>query len=50
MSIKKHADLTSVLPLMIYDNRCYLCAKFAKIVSVFARKKFLIAGLVQILV
>jgi len=37
-------DLTSILPLMIYDNRCYLCAKFAKIVSIFSRRKFLIVG------
>jgi hypothetical protein len=29
---------------MIYDDRCYLCAKFAKIVSFFARKKILIVG------
>ena len=40
----KHVDLTSVLPLMIYDDKCYLCAKFAKIVSILARKKFLIVG------
>ncbi len=37
-------DLTRILPLMIYDDRCYLCAKFAKIVSIFARKKILIVG------
>ncbi len=37
-------DLTRILPLMIYDDRCYLCAKFAKIVSFFARKKILIVG------
>ncbi len=29
---------------MIYDDMCYLCAKFAKIVSIFARKKILIVG------
>ena len=37
-------DLTKVLPLMIYDDKCYLCAKFAKIISIFARKKFPIVG------
>ena len=37
-------DLTRILPLMIYDDKCYLCAKFAKIVSFFARKKILIVG------
>jgi hypothetical protein len=37
-------DLTRILPVMIYDDMCYLCAKFAKIVSFFARKKILIVG------
>ena len=37
-------DLTRVLPVMIYDDRCYLCTKFAKIVSFFARKKILMVG------
>ena len=37
-------DITKVLPLMIYDDKCYLCAKFAKIISIFARKKFPIVG------
>lgn len=26
-------DLSKVAPLVIYDNRCYLCAKFAGIVG-----------------
>ena len=26
-------DLHKVVPLVVYDNRCYLCAKFAKIVD-----------------
>ena len=37
-------DLQSLVPIMIYDDKCYLCGKFAKIVSVFARKKLLIVG------
>ena len=37
-------DLQSVMPIVIYDNRCYLCAKFAKIVSFFARGKMLVVG------
>jgi hypothetical protein len=37
-------DLTEILPLMIYDDKCYLCAKFAKIVSIFAKKKFPMVG------
>jgi hypothetical protein len=43
-SIKKYVDLTRILPLMIYDDSCYLCIKSAKIVSFFARKKILIVG------
>lgn len=37
-------DLQSFVPVMIYDNKCYLCSKFAKVVSIFARKKLLIVG------
>ncbi len=33
-----------MMPIVIYDNRCYLCAKFAKIVSFFARGKILVVG------
>lgn len=42
--MKNRMDLTGMLPLVIYDDKCYLCAKFAKIVSVFARKKILVVG------
>ena len=31
-------------PLMIFDDRCYLCFKFASIVKMLSRKKFLIIG------
>ncbi|MGQ0638301.1 MAG: hypothetical protein ACT4N1_02920 [Nitrososphaerota archaeon] len=37
-------DLQSLVPVMIYDDKCYLCGKFAKIVSFFARGKILIVG------
>ncbi|MGI0082476.1 MAG: hypothetical protein ACREAF_05790 [Nitrosopumilaceae archaeon] len=37
-------DLQSVVPIMIYDDKCYLCSKFAKIVSLFAKNKILIVG------
>ena len=37
-------DLQSIVPVMIYDDRCYLCAKFARIVNFFARGKLLIVG------
>ncbi len=32
------------VPVMIYDNRCYICGKFAKIVNLFARGRLLIMG------
>ena len=37
-------DLQNIVPLIIYDNRCYLCAKFAKIIDFFARGRLLIVG------
>ena len=37
-------DLQSIVPLIIYDDRCYLCGKFAKIVDFFARGRLLIVG------
>ena len=37
-------ELHNIVPLIIYDDRCYLCAKFAKIVDFFARGRLLIVG------
>lgn len=37
-------DLQSLVPVMIYDDRCYLCSIFAKIVSLFTKGKLLIVG------
>jgi hypothetical protein len=37
-------DLQSMVPLVIYDNRCYLCIKFAKAVNLLARGKLLLVG------
>ena len=37
-------DLQNLLPVMIYDNRCYLCGKFATVVNLFARGRLLIIG------
>lgn len=37
-------EIRNLLPLVIYDDRCNLCAKFAKIVSFFARGRLLIVG------
>ena len=37
-------DLRNLMPTMIYDNMCYLCGRFAKIVSFFAKDRILIVG------
>ena len=37
-------NIGDLLPIMIYDDMCYLCAKFAKVVSVLGRKKILVVG------
>ncbi|WKT58154.1 hypothetical protein QVH35_01150 [Candidatus Nitrosotenuis chungbukensis] len=37
-------DLKGVVPLIIYDNRCYLCTKFAKIVDFVAGKRLTLVG------
>ena len=37
-------ELQEIVPLVIYDNQCYLCVKFAKIVNFFARGKLRIVG------
>lgn len=31
-------------PVMIFDDRCYLCSKFASLVKVLSRNKFLVVG------
>ncbi|TRZ80133.1 MAG: hypothetical protein D4R90_02480 [Nitrosopumilales archaeon] len=38
MSIKE------LFPLVIYDDKCYLCSKFASVVHTFAKDKILIVG------
>ena len=37
-------DLGAIVPLVIYDNQCYLCTKFAKAVNFLARGKLLLVG------
>lgn len=32
------------VPIMLFDNQCYLCTKFARYVSFFARGKIMIVG------
>lgn len=31
-------------PLVVYDNQCYLCTKFARAINFFSRKKLLLVG------
>lgn len=37
-------DLQGMVPLVIYDNKCYLCTKFAKIVDFVAGKRLTLVG------
>ena len=37
-------ELNEIVPLVIYDNRCYLCIKFAKVVNFLARGRLRIIG------
>jgi len=37
-------NIQNRIPAMIYDDKCYLCAKFAEIISLFARGRILIVG------
>ena len=37
-------DVKGLVPLVIYDNQCYLCTKFAKAVNFFSRGKLRLVG------
>ena len=37
-------EIRDLLPILIYDDRCYHCSKFASIIKSFAGKKILIVG------
>ena len=37
-------DLQEIVPLVIYDNQCYLCIKFANTVNFLARGKIALVG------
>lgn len=37
-------DYYKSVPIIVFDNRCYLCLKFAKIINFFAKGKFSIIG------
>ena len=41
---RQNMNMVDLFPLVIYDDRCYLCSKFAGIVHAFARDKILIVG------
>ncbi len=36
--------ISESVPVMIFDDRCYLCSKFADVVKMLSRNKFLIVG------
>ena len=37
-------DLQKIVPLVIYDNECYLCIQFAKLVNFFAKGRLHLIG------
>ncbi|MEW6042877.1 MAG: hypothetical protein AB1608_01280 [Thermoproteota archaeon] len=37
-------DLQGMVPLVVYDNKCYLCTKFARMVNFLARGRLLLVG------
>ena len=37
-------NLKEITPLVVYDNRCYLCVQFAKFVNFLARDKLYLVG------
>lgn len=40
----QNMNIINLFPLVIYDDKCYLCSKFAGVVHTFARDKILIVG------
>ena len=37
-------EIKENIPIVLYDNQCYLCVKFAKIINFFARGKITMVG------
>lgn len=37
-------DLQKIVPVVLYDDQCYLCTKFAKLVNFFGKGKFHLVG------
>lgn len=42
--LKRNMSFRDLVPLVIYDDRCYLCSKFANVVHTFAKDKIFITG------
>jgi predicted DCC family thiol-disulfide oxidoreductase YuxK len=42
--LMENMSMSDLIPLVIYDDKCYLCSKFASIVHTFAKDKILIVG------
>lgn len=40
----QNMSIKDLVPLVIYDDRCYLCSKFASIVYAFSRNKIPVIG------
>ena len=37
-------EIKESMPIMLFDNQCYLCMKFAKFINLFARGKIMMVG------
>jgi len=42
--VTTYMEIRDLVPLMIYDDKCYYCSKFASIIGIFASKRILIVG------
>ena len=40
----RNMSFRDLIPLVIYDDRCYLCSKFASVIHTFAKDKIFITG------
>lgn len=39
-----NVDINEELPIIVYDNQCYLCVKFAKVIEFLSRGSFTMIG------
>lgn len=39
-----NVDINEELPIIVYDNQCYLCVKFAKMIEFLSRGSFTMIG------